>query len=81
MMDEYLSLKYKVNDNEHIKILEEKIFKIIINNFVNNANTITSIEIFLKEHNITIKPINDYSYNKSSKILHLYLILYFVNGS
>lgn len=71
MMDEYLSLKYKVNDKEHIKILEEKIFKIIISNFVNNANTITSIETFLKEHNITIKPINDYSYSESSKILHL----------
>lgn len=71
MMDEYLSLKYKVNDEKHIKILEEKIFKIIINNFIDNATTIPSIQTFLKEHNISIKTINDYSYDESSKILHL----------
>lgn len=71
MMDEYLSLKYKVNDDKHIKILEEKIYKIIISNFIDNATIITSINTFLEENSISIKPINDYSYSESSKILHL----------
>lgn len=71
MINEYLSSKYNVDDEKHINILEEKIFKIIISNFIDNATTIPSIQNFLKEHNINIKPVNDYSYSESSKILHL----------
>lgn len=55
------------NDNN----IKERIYKLIISNFINNAKYIPSIEIILKENNIRLKDVQSYSLKESEKILSL----------
>lgn len=68
-MKDYLSLKCDIKENEEIVL--EKIYKIIISNFINNAEYIPSIKTFLEEHHIEVKPIDEYTFKESKKIISL----------
>lgn len=59
---------YKIKDDKNIK---EKIFKIMISNFIKNAKYVPSIEVFLNENDIKLKKIEDYSLKESEKIVRL----------
>lgn len=71
MMEDYLTSNYKVNDESTIHLLEDKIYKIIINNFITNEKYVPMVFLLLTENNIDIKPINEYTYKESSKIINI----------
>lgn len=59
---------YKINKDDNIK---DKVFKIIISNFVKNAKYIPLIKEILKENGLKIKNIQDYNLKESEKILNI----------
>lgn len=59
---------YGIKKDANIK---EKIYKLIISNFIRNAKYIKSIEIILNDNNIKLKDIKDYNLKESEKILNL----------
>lgn len=63
--DDYL---YNVSKDS---IIQENIYKLIICNFIKNANYIPLIEDFLIENKIKLKKINDYTLKESKEILNL----------
>lgn len=62
---------YFFNYNSNDKILVEKIYKIIINNFISNKKYIDGIKTLLKEKHIELKEIDNYSLEESYTILEL----------
>ncbi len=59
------------NGIKNDKNIQEKIYKLIISNFIRNAKYIPSIENILKENNIKLKNIKDYDFKECKKILSL----------
>ena len=69
MVEDYLASKYNVNDETNLYLLKDKIYKIIINNFISNAKYIPIISSLLAEHYIDIKPVNEYTYEEATEII------------
>lgn len=69
MVEDYLVSKYSVNDETNLYLLKDKIYKIIINNFISNAKYVPIISSLLAEHYIDIKPVNEYTYEESTEII------------
>lgn len=69
MVEDYLVSKYSVNDETNLYQLKDKIYKIIINNFISNAKYIPIISSLLAEHYIDIKPVNEYTYEEATEII------------
>lgn len=69
MVEDYLLSTYNVNDETNLYLLKEKIYKIIINNFISNSKYIPMVSSLLAEHNIDVKPINEYTYEEATKII------------
>lgn len=69
MVEDYLLSTYNVNDETNLYLLKEKIYKIIINNFISNSKYIPMVSSLLAEHNIDVKPINEYTYEEVTKII------------
>ena len=69
MVEDYLASKYNVNDETNLYQLKDKIYKIIINNFISNAKYVPIISSLLAEHYIDIKPVNEYTYEEATKII------------
>ena len=69
MVEDYLVSKYNVNDEANLYLLKDKIYKIIINNFISNAKYVPIISLLLAEHYIDIKPINEYTYEETTEII------------
>lgn len=65
----YFSLDNEVLQNS--EIVNTIIYKIFINNFISNIKYIPSIEILLKEENISIKKIEEYSFEEVKNIFNL----------
>ena len=61
--------KKEVNDETNLYLLKDKIYKIIINNFISNAKYVPIISSLLAEHYINIKPVNEYTYEEATKII------------
>lgn len=64
-------LNYKYINSSNDDKLQEYIYKLIISNFINNAKYVSSIKNSLQEIGISIKRVQDYSLEESSKILIL----------
>lgn len=64
--DPYECFKIKKDNN-----IKERIFKVIISNFVKNAKYVPLIEDLLKENGIKLKNIQNYNLKESEKILNL----------
>ncbi|MBQ8193292.1 MAG: hypothetical protein IJZ46_04415 [Bacilli bacterium] len=69
MVEDYLLNKYNVNDETNLYLLKDKIYKIIINNFISNTKYVPIISSLLAEHYIDIKPINEYTYEETREII------------
>lgn len=69
MVEDYLVSKYNVNDETNLYLLKDKIYKIIINNFISNAKYVPIISLLLAEHYIDIKPVNEYTYEEATEII------------
>ena len=69
MVEDYLVSKYSVNDETNLYQLKDKIYKIIINNFISNAKYVPIISSLLAEHYIDIKPVNEYTYEEATEII------------
>jgi len=70
-VEDYLKSEYKIKDDSTIHLLNNKIYKIIINNFVSNNKYIPMESSLLKEKNINIKPVNEYTYEETTKIIDI----------
>lgn len=73
-LNDFLSIKTNQYDLRNIyenQLILEKLYKLIIGNFVKNAKYIPQIGTVLKDSGITIKQISDYDYNESKKILNI----------
>ena len=68
-IEDYFSLDNEVLQNS--EIVNTIIYKIFINNFISNIKYIPSIEILLKEENIPIKKIEEYSFEEVKDIFNL----------
>lgn len=53
------------------KILDIKIYRLLISAFISNAKYVPEIREFLKEHDLELKDINDYSTEELIKIINL----------
>ena len=71
LAEDYFTSTYSINDKENINILYDKIYKLIISNFIKNEKYIPNIYLFLTENKIDIKPVKEYSYEEISKIITL----------
>ena len=69
MVEDYLVSKYNVNDETNLYLLKDKIYKIIINNFISNTKYVPIISSLLAEHYIDIKPVNEYTYEEATEII------------
>ncbi len=69
MVEDYLVSKYNVNAETNLYLLKDKIYKIIINNFISNAKYVPIISSLLAEHYIDIKPVNEYTYEEATEII------------
>ena len=69
MVEDYLVSNYNVNDEANLYLLKDKIYKIIINNFISNAKYVPIISSLLAEHYIDIKPVNEYTYEEATEII------------
>jgi len=69
MVEDYLVSKYNVNDETNLYQLKDKIYKIIINNFISNTKYVPIISSLLAEHYIDIKPVNEYTYEETTEII------------
>ena len=68
-IEDYFNLDNEVLQNS--EIVDAIIYKIFINNFISNTKYIPSIEILLKEENIPIKKIEEYSFEEAKDIFNL----------
>ena len=68
LIEDYF-FSYKDKDNS--KLINEKICKIIISNFISNCKYISWIEELLKEKNIKLQNVNKYNLEDSLTILEL----------
>ena len=62
-------------------MLNEKIYKIIISNFISNSKYIPNIKGILAEHNLSLKNINNYSLEETTKIMELLSDIVFSKNS
>lgn len=68
LIEDYF-FSYKDKDNS--KLINEKICKIIISNFISNCKYISCIEELLKEKNLKLQSVNKYNLKDSLTILEL----------
>ncbi len=62
---------YLCNDIDSNKKISECIYKIIIGNFIKNAEYVPQIESFLNENDLPLKKLEQYTLEESKKILKL----------
>ncbi len=73
-LEDFFSVKtneyelYKIYEN---KLVLEKLYKLIISNFIKNAEYIPLIENVLNDNGIVLKRVNDYDYSESKRILNV----------
>ncbi len=75
IMEDYFTLSCSFYDNT--ELICEKIYRIILSNFIYNSKYIPSISIFLKENDLELKKIDEYTYNELKKLYNLFSDLIF----
>lgn len=67
----YLLSKYYQGDNNYISFFNDNIYRIMVHNFIENANHISIIQDILKKTHIPIKKISNYNLEEIYKIKNI----------